>query len=73
MSTCFLYTVYREHFYFVGRFHGSAFHGDRFTAGSEAHTNLTDKSASLTADNSHNKVVIIHSSQEVLKIVPLYT
>jgi hypothetical protein len=70
MSTCFLY---RENLYLVGRFHGSALHGDRFTAGCEAHTNLADKSGCLTADNFRNKLVTIHRSQEVLKIVPLYT
>jgi hypothetical protein len=64
---------YREDFYFVDRFHGSAHHGDRCTAGCEAHTNFADESACLLADNVRNDVVTIHRSQEVLKMLSLYT
>jgi hypothetical protein len=64
---------YRENFCFVDRLHGSAPHGDRCTAGCEAHTNFADESACLTADNVRNEVVTIHRSQEVLKMLSLYT
>jgi hypothetical protein len=62
-----------EDFYFVDLFHGSALHGDRLTAGCEAHTNFADESICLLADNVHNEVVTIHRSQEVLKMLFLYT
>jgi predicted NAD/FAD-binding protein len=64
--------ICREHFYFVGWFHGSALHGDRRTAGHEAHTNFPDESACLAADNNRNEVATIHRSQEVLKMLSLY-
>jgi hypothetical protein len=57
----------------VDRFHGSAHHDDRCTAGCEAHTNSADESACLTADNVRNEVVTIHRSHEVLKMLSLYT
>jgi hypothetical protein len=41
--------MYREDFYFVCRFHGSVLHGDRCTAGCEAHMNFADESACLKA------------------------
>jgi hypothetical protein len=44
------------------------FHGDLSTAGFEEHTDFSDESACLTADNIRNEVVTIHRSQEVLKI-----
>jgi hypothetical protein len=47
------------------RVHGSALHGDRCTAGREAHANISDESA----DNIWNEIVTIHRSQ-VLKILP---
>jgi hypothetical protein len=43
--------IYREDFYFADRFHGSALHGDRCTAGCEEHTNSVNESACLTTDN----------------------
>jgi hypothetical protein len=46
--------MYREGFYLVDRFHSCALHGDRCTAGCEAHKNFADKSARLTADNVRN-------------------
>jgi hypothetical protein len=49
--------IYRENFYFVDRFHGSALHGDRCSACCEAHTNFADESTCLTADNVWNEVV----------------
>jgi hypothetical protein len=64
--------MYREDFYFVDRFHGSALHGDRCTAGCEAHTNFRDESGCLTADNVRNEVVKIHRSQQALKMLSLY-
>jgi hypothetical protein len=70
MPTRFLY---REDFYFADRFHGSALHGDRCTAGCEAHTTFAGESACLTADNVRNEAVTIHRSQELLNILPLYT
>jgi hypothetical protein len=39
----------------------------------EAHTNFADESACLTADNVRNEVATIHRSQEVLKVLSLYT
>jgi hypothetical protein len=65
--------LYREDFYFVDRFHGSALHGDRGAASREEHTNFADESACLTTDNVRNEVVTIHRSQEMLKILSLYT
>jgi hypothetical protein len=59
MNIC---NMYRENFCFVHRFHGSTLHGDRFTAGCEAHTNFADESACLKADNFRNEVVTIHRS-----------
>jgi hypothetical protein len=46
---------------------------DRCAAGCEAHTNFADESASLMADNVRNEVVPIHRSQEILKMISLYT
>jgi hypothetical protein len=65
--------LYKEVIYFVDRFHGSALHGDRCTAGCEAHMNFADEPACPAADNDRNKVVTIHRSQEMLKMRPLYT
>jgi hypothetical protein len=67
--------LYREDFYFIDRFHGSAFHGDRCTARCEARTNFAEESmrVCLLADNVRNKEVTIHRSQEVLKMLFLYT
>jgi hypothetical protein len=48
-------------------------HCDRCAAFREEHTNFADVSACLTADNVRNKVVTIHGSQEVLKMLSLYT
>jgi hypothetical protein len=64
--------IYREVFYLVDRFDGSALHGNRGVACREAQTNFADESACLTADNVRNEVVIIHRSQEVLKMLSLY-
>jgi hypothetical protein len=47
--------LYRENFYFVDRFHGSALHNDRCIAGCEAHTNFSDESVCLAADNVRNE------------------
>jgi hypothetical protein len=58
----------REDFYFDDRLHG-----DRCTAGCGAHTNFADESACLKADNVRNEVVTIHRSQEMLKMLSLYT
>jgi hypothetical protein len=44
--------VCKEDFYFVDRLHGSALHGDRCTAGCEAHTTFADESICLLADNN---------------------
>jgi hypothetical protein len=63
---------YREDFYFVDRFYGSALHGDRCTAGCEAHTNFADESICLLVGNVRNEVVTVHRSQ-VLKMLSLYT
>jgi hypothetical protein len=64
--------IYREDSYLVDRFHGSAFHGDRCTAGCEAHTNFANESIGLLTDNIRNEVVTIRGSQEVLKMLSLY-
>jgi hypothetical protein len=67
------YGNYMEDFHFVDRFHGSALHDDRCTAGCGTHTNFADESACLTADNVRNEVVRIHRSQGVLNMLSLYT
>jgi hypothetical protein len=64
---------YREDFYFVDRFHGSALHGDRGAACREAPMNFADESARMMADNVRNEVVTIHRQQTVLKMFFLYT
>jgi hypothetical protein len=56
-------------FLLTWRVHGSALHGDRCTAGCEAHANFAYESACLMADNIQNKVVTIHRSQEMLKML----
>jgi hypothetical protein len=55
-------------FLLTWRVHGSALHGDRCTAGREAHANFADESACLMADNIRYEVFTIHRSQEVLKM-----
>jgi hypothetical protein len=55
-------------FLLTGRVHGSALHGDRCTAGREAHANFASDSACLMVDNIRNEVVTIHRSQVVLKM-----
>jgi hypothetical protein len=65
--------LYREDFYFVDQFHGSALHSDWCTASCKAHTNFASESACLMADNIRTEVVTIHRSQEVLKMLSLYT
>jgi hypothetical protein len=64
-----LFHLHREQFYCVRRVHGSAFHGDRCAPCREAHANVVDESACLTADNVWNEVVTIHRSQVVLKML----
>jgi hypothetical protein len=64
--------IYREDFYFLDRFDGSALHGNRGVACREAQTNFADESACLTADTVRNEVVAIHRSQEVSKMLSLY-
>jgi hypothetical protein len=64
---------YRADFYFVSLFHSSALHGDGCIDGCESHTNIADESACLTASNFRIKVITIHRSQEVLKMLSLYT
>jgi hypothetical protein len=44
-----------ENVYFVDRFHDSALHGDRCTAGYEERTNFADESARLTDNNVLNE------------------
>jgi hypothetical protein len=51
---------YREDFYIVDWFNGSALHGDRGAACRKAHTNFADESACLTASNFRHEVVRIH-------------
>jgi hypothetical protein len=65
--------LYRDDFYFVDQFHGSVLHSDRCTAGREVYKKFADESACLTADNVQNEVVIIHRSQEALKMLSIYT
>jgi hypothetical protein len=65
--------TYKEDFYYVDRFHGFAIHGDRCTAGCEEHTNFADESICLFPDNVRNDVLTIHTTQEVLKTLSLYT
>jgi hypothetical protein len=48
-------TKYREDFYFVDRFHGSALHGGPCNACCEAHMNFADESAYMTADKIRNE------------------
>jgi hypothetical protein len=55
--------VHREDFYLV----------DQCPAGYETHTNFADESACLAAGNVQNEVVTIYRSQEVLKMLSLYT
>jgi hypothetical protein len=66
-------TIYWEDFYFVERFNDSVLHGDQGAACSEVHTTFADESACLTTDNVWNEVIKIHRSQEVLKMLSLYT
>jgi hypothetical protein len=68
-----LLTLYREDFYFVDRFHGSALHGNQDATCCESHANFVDELAWLTHDNAQNEVVTIHRSQKGLKILSLYT
>jgi hypothetical protein len=69
----FLHIIYREDFYFVDRFHGSALHGNQCTASCEAHTNFADESACLMASNFQKEVVTVHRWQEVLKMLSFCT
>jgi hypothetical protein len=48
---------YKKDFYSVDRFHGSALHGDLYTAGCEVRKNFTDESVCLTADKVRNEAV----------------
>jgi hypothetical protein len=74
-ETCCLQvgTTYRKNFYFVVPSQGSELLGDRGAAYWKPHTNVADQSACLTANNVLNEVAIIHTSQEVLKMLSLYT
>jgi hypothetical protein len=65
-------TQYREDFYVVDRFHSSALDGNWGAACREAHTNFTDESACLTADEVQNEVVNNSQITGVLKMVSLY-
>jgi hypothetical protein len=65
--------MHREYFYFLDRFHGFVLHGDLYTADCEAYTNFADDSACTTVDNIRNEIVTIHRSQQVLKMLSLYT
>jgi hypothetical protein len=67
------YPLYRDDFYFVDRFHDSACYKVINVLLAEWHTNSADESACLIVDNIQNKVVTIHRSQEVLKMLSLYT
>jgi hypothetical protein len=62
-----------EDFYFVDWFYGSALHSNQGTSCGKAHMNFAEESACLTTDNVWNKNVTIHISQEVLKMLSLYT
>jgi hypothetical protein len=66
------YPLHREDFYFVDWFHGSACYTVTGVLLAEGHTNFADESACLIVDNIQNKVVTIHRSQEVLKMLSLY-
>jgi hypothetical protein len=59
-------------FLLLAWFHSSVLHGDRRTAGCKVHTNFADESACLMPDNIWNKVVIVHRSQKVLKMLSLF-
>jgi hypothetical protein len=48
-------------------------HGDRCTAGYEAHRNFADETIYLLANTIRNEVVTIHRSQEALKMLSVYT
>jgi hypothetical protein len=65
--------LYRVDFYFVDRFHDSACYKVIGVLLAEGHTNSADESACLIVNNIQNKVVTIHRSQEVLKMLSLYT
>jgi hypothetical protein len=62
------FTMLQGGFLPTWRVHGFALHGDRCTAGREAHANFADESACLMADNIRNAVVTIHRSQDVVKM-----
>jgi hypothetical protein len=62
-------SFYRKYFYSVDLVHGSALDGGRCSACCEAYINFADESACLTADSVRKKVVTIHRSQEVLKML----
>jgi hypothetical protein len=65
--------MYREYFYCVDRVHDSALHREWCTACCEAHTNFSDESACLVADNIWNKLVTVHTTQEVVENALLFT
>jgi hypothetical protein len=62
----------RWDFDFVDLFHDSTLHRDRYATRREEDTNFVDESACLTAENFQNKVVTIHRSQEVLKVLHVH-
>jgi hypothetical protein len=47
---------YREDFYFVEQFHGSALHSDPGPACCKVHTNCADESAYLMANKIQNEL-----------------
>jgi hypothetical protein len=59
-----IYVVIQEGFNSLDGAYGSALHSGRCAACREAHANFVDESA----DNVYNEVVIIHRSQEALKM-----
>jgi hypothetical protein len=48
---------------FVDRLHCSVLHGDQFSTGCEAHTNVAEDSACPMVDNVRNAVVTIQRSR----------
>jgi hypothetical protein len=62
--------IYREVLTFVDRFTALRFTA---TGAPTAYTNFDDESICLFADNVRNELVTVHRTQEMLKILPIYT
>jgi hypothetical protein len=53
--------------------HSAALHGDQCTTSCKVDMNFADESIYLLANKIQNEIVTIHGSQDVLKMLSLYT